>query len=165
MNLRDFLSMYWGDNLITIYEHQADYEYNCFDSMTTSDIYDCPQFKDIADNDVVRFDIDKQGNITIYTVVHGYYLMEFEFDIDKLNKIDLEEELALEWLDEICTATNFNKIGKGKYELEDNADDLATIFMLMAKFKTQSWLLPNLKKWVSYSPDEGEINALKEIEE
>ena len=72
MNLRDFLSMYWGDNLITIYEHQADYEYNCFDSMTTSDIYDCPQFKDIADNDVVRFDIADNGNIIIYTVVHRY---------------------------------------------------------------------------------------------
>ena len=35
------------------------------------------------------------------------FIMKFEFDIDKLNKIDLEEELALGWLDEICTATNF----------------------------------------------------------
>ena len=93
------------------------------------------------------------------------FIMKFEFDIDKLNKIDLEEELALGWLDEICTATNFNKIGKGKYELEDNADDLATIFMLMAKFKTQSWLLTNLKTWKSISDDEGEVDALKEIME
>lgn len=163
MNLRNFLSMYWGDNLITILEGQ----HNCFDKMTSSDIFDSAEFKKIAENDVIRFDVDNQGNITIYTTVEpDYFTMTFEFDEEKIaNDPELDIETCYKWLDDICTTTNFEKIGHGKYQLLPECDDLATIFMLMARFKTQSWLLPNLKKWVSYSPDEGEINALKEIEE
>ena len=85
------------------------------------------------------------------------FTMKFEFDEEKLKKNDpdLDIELVMEWLDEICTDTRFTKIGKCKYKLNDGVDDIGTLIILISRFKQQSWLIPNLKSWLTFSDDEG----------
>lgn len=93
------------------------------------------------------------------------YKMSFKFNPIKLKNINsnLSEALALEWLDDICTHTNFKKVGEGEYEIDEEADFLGSLMLLIGKIESQSWLVPGLDSWTTYCEEEGEVDALKEL--
>lgn len=161
MNLRDFMSLYNGDNLITIYED----DYICFESMVSADIFDSLEFKKIAENKVVKFDIIGTETIVIYTKCVEQMILHFEFSENKIheNTPDLKIIDCYKMLDKICDDSNFNKIEKGIYNLKDGEDDIGALLVLVSRLKKQSWLIPNLKTWKIFDNEDGEQDALKFI--
>lgn len=161
MNLRDFMSLYQGDRLITIYED----DYICFEDMVSADIFDSLEFKKIAENKVVKFDILGE-TITVYTIECSEQMtLHFEFSEDKIheNTPDLKIIDCYNMLDKICDSSNFNKIEKGIYNLKNGEDDLGALLVLVSRLKKQSWLIPNLKTWKIFDNEDGEQDALKFI--
>ena len=165
MNKEEFMNLYKGNDLISI----VLVDEIIFDERKYSVILEDESFEDIAGNGLVKFETGtgKCGRNVIYVYINDYkvddFIMEFEFDSEKIKKNEaLSEDLCYEWLDELCQETRFEKIGKGRYKLNDGEDDLGTLLILSAKFESQSWLLPNLKKWITYS-NEGMVDALKEL--
>lgn len=160
MNLRDFMSLYQGDNLITIYED----DYICFENMVSADIFDSLEFKKIAENKVVKFDI-LGGAVIIYTIeCNEQMILHFEFSEDKIheNTPDLKIIDCYKMLDKICDDSNFNKIEKGIYNLKNGEDDIGALLVLVSRLKKQSWLIQNLN-YFKVIDEDGEQDALKFI--
>ncbi len=82
-------------------------------------------------------------------------------------KIELNKEsqypydLMVESLDKICRDTNFTKDDYGEYSLSNNADPIGSLLVLISRFESQSWLIPNIKTWTVIHDDGIEEDALK----
>ncbi|MBR6469000.1 MAG: hypothetical protein IKS84_01365 [Lachnospiraceae bacterium] len=64
-------------------------------------------------------------------------------------------------LDTICKDTNFIKAGPGEYSLDKDADSIGSLLVLISRFESQSWLIPNIRTWTVINDDGIEEDALK----
>ena len=78
--------------------------------------------------------------------------------INKDNRFSVETFDSL--LREICLDTNFIEDSPGHYSLEDSFDELGKMLVLEVKFEKIGFIIPYLKKGVTYSDEEGEVNQL-----
>ena len=74
--------------------------------------------------------------------------MKIELDKDKIaaDSFATYEEM-MEDIDQICADTYFHKTGHGEYELNEGADLVGAIFVLVSRFRQQIWLIPVIKLW------------------
>ena len=86
-------------------------------------------------------------------------LTESDHDkISKDNRFSVEEFDCL--LRDICLDTNFKEDSPGHFSLDDSFDELGRMLVLEVKFDKIGFIIPNLKKWITYSDEEGEVNQL-----
>lgn len=61
---------------------------------------------------------------------------------------------------DICLETNFTETSPNHYTLSDKYDEIGRMMVLNARFKVAKCVIPNLKTWLTYSDEEGEVNWL-----
>lgn len=91
------------------------------------------------------------------------FRMIIESDHEKLkregrydpSKFDLE-------LRKICLETHFEETSPSHYVLGSEYDEIGRMMVLNARLETAGCVLSNLKTWVTFSDDEGEVNWLND---
>ncbi len=89
------------------------------------------------------------------------FCMIIESDHDKIlrdGRFTISEFDSL--LRGICLDTKFQEYSPGHYFLDDSLDELGRMLVLEVKFEKLGYIIPNLKKWTTYSEEEGEVNQL-----
>ena len=78
-------------------------------------------------------------------------MIEMRIEIDE-KKVDLEGRYSVPkmWkvIDEFCSRY-FTKVSEGVCHLNEGEDFLGAILSLTYMFESQSWLIPNLSRWVA----------------
>jgi hypothetical protein len=91
---------------------------------------------------------------------------KIKIELDK-RKIAREKiypyEKMLTSLDKICQDTSFIKESLGEYRLSDDADSVGSLLVLISRFESQSWLIPNIKSWTITDDDGQEEDALQTL--
>ena len=89
------------------------------------------------------------------------FSMTLESDHEKIareGRFSVEEFDSL--LRKICLDTNFKESSPGHYYLDESSDELGRMLVLDVKFEKLGYIIPNLKTWLTYSEEEGEVNQL-----
>lgn len=80
------------------------------------------------------------------------------------NKIKQDGRFSIDEFDtlirNICLDTNFYENAPGHYYLDEKEDELGSMLVLDAKFDVLGYIVPNLKTWITYSEEEGEVDQL-----
>ena len=91
--------------------------------------------------------------------------MTIESDHEKLAK---DGKLTPQEFDDLlrilCLDTWFKESSPGHYYLNEEDDELGCMLVLDVKFDKLGFIIPYLKKWVTYSDEEGEVDQLAEEE-
>lgn len=90
------------------------------------------------------------------------FSMTIESDHEKIKqdgRFSVEEFDSL--VRNICLDTKFQERSPGHYYLDDSLDELGRMLVLDTKFEKVGYIVPNLKKWITYSEEEGEVDQLE----
>ena len=88
------------------------------------------------------------------------FKMIIESDPVALKRNGLDANEFDSFLRDICLDTKFKESSPNHYYLEEDYDELGRMLVLDVKFEKIGYIIPNLKTWLTYSDEEGEVDQL-----